>query len=736
MDNKKTYKASFSNTPESEKNYLKAKHCELLISVGQPYHEDEKFRATVKEANRLFKKCTIIVGDTLQRYTLAIKDAEHRSPEELYELSKKLGDEWIERNRPIMEEEFQIPFNIVRWDYFLESDKFKKDIVIIKNLYNEDNRYKEIIQETIDAFLLRNLKNDVLYDTFCNYSRDFLLEESACVLQYKDLGCEFEIYHTITKLYSIICECLEGAREVIPKQLGVKFKSTYKEDKKINYDQIAFDQILKSSPGHIYWKNREGVNLGSNLEQAKYFNFKKSESMIGTTVFDLVEYDLAKKITDNDLEVINTKKTYICEEEATSGKSKNTFLSYKNPLIDEKGDVVGVLGISLNITKQKRIEKELVEKNKLLAEALDAKDLFFKNISHEIKTPLSCILKTSNHLFENWDDYTDNNSRKEHLKMAIDSNERLYSVLMNLLDMSQAKSGKFNYNKTLYSFAKSTQDVISEFIDHKYRIKLQDNLSEIKSLFDPFRIEQVIRNLISNALKYGGDEDITIEISKKDNCLNFTIIDSGVGIPSDELETIFEVFTQSSRTQTAAGGSGIGLSICKKIIEDHGGKIISKNNLTKGSSFCFDIPFIENVILDDKKPVKEVIKIKPKSGGKPVLLIIDDENSILQITAMILESLGFEVIATESGDIGLIKLEKYFNKIDLVILDIMMPGLTGVDVLEKIRNDRLMRSIPVFMYSGLSEGKEVDRCTELGINGLIDKAANKETIRKYLEAYL
>jgi two-component system sensor histidine kinase ChiS len=241
------------------------------------------------------------------------------------------------------------------------------------------------------------------------------------------------------------------------------------------------------------------------------------------------------------------------------------------------------------------------------------------------------------------------------------------------------------------------------------------------------RIEQVIRNLVSNATKYGGNENILIDIIKNENSLHFSITDAGVGVPEDELKSIFEIFSQSSRTKNKAGGSGIGLSICKTIINDHGGEIGASNNAhDSGTNFWFNIPIVtkdENgQTLDPKKP-------------KTVVLVVDDEESVLGVTSIVLNSLGFEVITANCGVDGLNALKLHHKKIDVVLLDVMMPDIYGIDLLKTIKEDANLKSIPILMYSGISDEKEMQKAIDLGAEGCIDKTSSKEEILRMLIKY-
>ncbi len=734
------YVAKLGTVPEQDKEYLKAKSCIVSISVGQDSHEGEKFLATMKMINMRFKKCTISVNDTLQRYTIAAIDPLKRSPEELYDEAKKRGDEWIERNLPIITQELKIPFNIIRWDDYLNFSKFQENNVIVRELYANNPDYKDFIENVVLELHSRHKDgkfNNVTFDEFRALSKEYLLEECAAFLQWFDQPYDYELYPSINiKCFETTSAFVAGKTGISPLLLKIRLE---KANGSFDCDSVSanvtLENIMRVSPENIYWKDKYGTTLGCNLSQAKRLRYKNVNQVIGKSDFDLFDFETALTIRNNDLFVMRSNKKLVAEENIINSKnsSKNQyFLSYKNPLRDPKtNEVVGVIGISVDITKQKTQELELIEKNKLLEKALQAKNELLNNISHEIKTPLSSILKMTDILYDQWDNYESNEVRKKHLKLAVEANERLSSILFNLLDLSQIRAGKIIYKKQAYSFLKSTKDVLGEFIEHRHRFVLKHNIEDFECSYDHMRMEQVIRNLVSNATKYGGDEEIFININKENNTLHFSIVDSGVGVPEDELNSIFEIFSQSSRTKNKAGGSGIGLSICKTIIQDHGGEIgAESNDHNKGTKFWFYMPIVEGI----KEDADEVIV--DKSKPKTVVLVIDDEESMLGITSIVLESLGFEVIAANCGIDGLSKLKQHYKKINVVLLDMMMPDIYGLDLLKQIKEDSELRVVPVIMYSGISDPNEIQKSLDLGADDCIDKTSTKEKIFKTLSRYI
>ena len=738
----KLTRARLINVPLEDRQYLKARTCIFPVSVGRDDFEDRRLKATLETINSSFKECTIAICDTLQRYTLEIENPE-KSEQELYELSLLNGDQWLDRNRSIIESCIKIPYKIIRWQDYLKSPKFKEYLKESLDFYYSDDKYRAVVKEAINSFLERRGKKNCSdeIDTCFETSLKYLMEEYAVSLGWMETKFDYHIYPNIDDVLTRNFKNLSLKKnQKIINQVGIKFSKVESEFKS-NFSEFALNEVINTLPGHVYWKDKNGAFMGSNLQQARLFGFKDSKSLIGKTDFDLADHNIAMNVRNNDLHVMDSKKLQITEEEAELSGKKYTFLSHKTPLKSEKGEIIGILGVSLDITKQKELEQELIIKNKQLSDAIEAKQKFLNNMSHEIRTPLSCILKMSNLLYDDWEKYPSDQARKAHLKLAVDGNNRLQSVLLNLLDLSKANAGKMKYEKSEYSLKQSAKDVFSEFIDQQHRINIKYvGDDEFIGFYDHFRIEQVIRNLLANAISYGGKRDIDITISSESDKLKFKVSDHGVGIPEKELNEIFKIFFQSSATDNNAGGTGIGLSICKSIIEDHDGKIWAENNKDVGCSFIFELPIVRGKTTiaapEKKSPATNLAPITKETKEKPVILVIDDEQAIRMVSSLVLGSMGFDVMTADGGKQGLEVLAENIDKIDVVLLDMMMPDIHGLEVLKTIKTEAKLKHIPVYIYSGIKNQEEVDKAQLLGASGFIIKTASAEEMKKELAEFL
>lgn len=378
------------------------------------------------------------------------------------------------------------------------------------------------------------------------------------------------------------------------------------------------------------------------------------------------------------------------------------------------------------------LESAVRERTKELEEALRSKTEFLNNMSHEVRTPIVGVEGISQGLVDNWERFTDQ-EKYEYAKQVVKNAGRLRSLVGNLLDLSKFTSGKMLLDKREMDVSECIRSIIDEseelYIQGK-AIKLKyEDFGIQKIIGDEERISQVLRNLFVNAIKFSlnnRESEIRAElVAVKWNgvdSVKFSLRDEGVGIPEGELEKIFEPFTQSTKTKTKAGGTGLGLSICKEIIESHGGKIWARNNENKiGVTLNFVLPIGE-------VKGKEEADLKEREKRRKRILMIDDEEACLTSMDMILMSGEYSMVKAEGGIKGLEILSEISEDIDLILLDLMMPDMYGLDVLKAIKQEKKYEKIPVILQSGTSEQSVIEEAIKLGTAGYIKKPYSKESV--------
>ncbi len=370
------------------------------------------------------------------------------------------------------------------------------------------------------------------------------------------------------------------------------------------------DQIINAVEASIYWKDLSGKYLGCNEYMEKMSGVNRNQ-IIGNTDFCLPWKDQANKIREIDQLVVTNRKKYQTEETATlfNGAVK-IFLSSKKPLIGKNDEIIGVIGISIDITDYKRLEYEFEKTDKALNEYSSIKDRFLKNISHEARIPLGSVLSISELLNNNWDKF-DDVSKRENVGLIFKEITRLSKFITDTFDTSKFLTKEIQLNLKKDNFSDFLKNIVKnhqKFINNK-NISIEiNNFDNYCFYFDQSLITRVIDNLIMNAIRYSPEEKrITISLYKsylrnsEIPAMHCCINDEGIGVPVNEVESIFEPFVESSRTESKACGVGLGLSICKEIIEAHSGNIwVENNSLKPGVTFNFTIP--TNLFLSSTDP--------------------------------------------------------------------------------------------------------------------------------------
>lgn len=402
-------------------------------------------------------------------------------------------------------------------------------------------------------------------------------------------------------------------------------------------------------------------------------------------------------------------------------RNKEIYSSQKNKIKDE-----------LNF----ELEKKVAERTVSLQNALSAKTEFLNNMSHEIRTPIHGFTNISEGLVSKWDRFND--TKKRDLAAQIASNaRRLANLVGGLLDMSKFQEGKMLFNFHKIDINKAISSIIDEcttlylgrkkikFIHNPY------NTEGLNVIADEERISQVLRNLIVNAIKYSDtNSTITVRAFHKIEGLYICVSDEGIGIPREELDKVFEPFTQSSRTKTGAGGTGLGLSISKEIILGHGGNIWAENNKDKGTSVYFTLP-----VFSSENIGNELIDAKIKNHERPLtILMVDDEDSCFSGMELILSDQPYNLIKVDTGKEALkILRDPERSKIDLILLDLMMPEMSGEEVLDILKSDSTSKHIPVIIQTGSSDEELLKNLLAKGVVDIITKPYKRDKLLHSIE---
>ncbi|WP_156792800.1 PAS domain-containing sensor histidine kinase [Rickettsiella massiliensis] len=375
-----------------------------------------------------------------------------------------------------------------------------------------------------------------------------------------------------------------------------KLKNKYKEE------IYTLNFILKNLPGSVYWKNKEGIYLGQNSYAKKLMHtLGFSEVVLGKTDYDLFPKLVADNFRETDLAVLSGKILTTEETVTLPNGKKRIFLSSKIPLPDSSKNIVGVLGISIDITTRKHAEDALKLAKEKAELANQAKTEFLKNMRHDIRTPLSGIVGCA-HLIQT----QANNPKKVtgYATALVDSSNALLEFLNKILESIQVATGEIPLLKKKFSLYKILDQVVrlnkpqADVKNLNLHFDYDENVPPYL-LGDPIRIQRITLELVTNALKYTGKGEIKvsthlIENKKREVIIELCVSDTGMGIPKDKHHEIYTRFTRLTPSyQGIYPGTGLGLSVVKQFMDELGGEIQLNSQPNQGSTFRCFIPLQE-----------------------------------------------------------------------------------------------------------------------------------------------
>lgn len=406
----------------------------------------------------------------------------------------------------------------------------------------------------------------------------------------------------------------------------------------------------------------------------------------GRTLFEVFDEKIQKRLYPFYRNALDGK---ISEGEVRI--RKDIYFVSVTPVYGISKQVVGGALVLQNVTREKEVERNLIKAKREAEEADKAKSLFLASMSHEIRTPLNAIIGFTNLLNK-----TELDAKQQNYSELIgQSSEHLLSVVNEVLFLFKLGMGKIMIEKVAFdprALVRSVKESLSMRASEKnlgFHFTISDDIPELV-VGDSFRLKQILINLITNAIKYTEKGKINVRVlaekkTKRKVFIRFEVEDTGIGIAKKDLNNIFEIFSQPGvKNDKASRGAGLGLTIVQKLVDLLNGRLHVESNLGKGSEFMVVVPFLIPKKGEEKVEEKEYDLKFNQLKGKRILYVDDDENNLLLGKSILSDwMVDFKVARDGAEALDLLKNEKF----DIVLLDIHMPLLSGVDVIKKIRKN-------------------------------------------------
>lgn len=463
------------------------------------------------------------------------------------------------------------------------------------------------------------------------------------------------------------------------------------------------------------------------------------DDIIGKTPFDFMPPEEKERVAPLFAEIIANKAPIKDLENWVIKKDGELCCVLTNgvPILDEKGNLAGYRGVDRDITERKKAEAEIKRINEELLIGNAEKDKFFSIIAHDLRSPFNSFLGLTQMMAENLQDLTMEEIRKFALTMR-DSVSHLYRLLENLLQWSRMQQGMILFTPEiipLCSIITDSLDILGEPAQMK-EIEITCAIpNQLEVLADVNVVQTIIRNMVSNAIKFtprGGKVDIAAKVLP-DHFIEVSVADTGIGMDREMLDKLFRLDGKVNREGTEGEAStGLGLILCKEFIEKQGGKLWVESEVGKGSVFYFTLPFADE---SEKRNLGEngamVAEPDDEDGNLKILIVEDDETSELMIS-IAAKMFGNEIALAKTGEEA-VEIARGNPDIDLILMDVQIPGLNGYEATRQIRE--FNKDVVIIALTGFGFTGEREKAIQAGCNDYFSKPVNKYKLKAVRQKY-
>jgi len=487
--------------------------------------------------------------------------------------------------------------------------------------------------------------------------------------------------------------------------------------------------VINNRNGEVEWINNAFEKItGYNLNDVK-----------GKHLGDSLKGELTDvSIIERSRRLSKNKQSFEVDLLAYRKDGKQLWISVINSVIlAADGEVDKYIEVIIDITSKKKVELELITAKEQALQLSRAKDMFISVMSHEIRNPLNAVIGVSRLLIDN----NPLESQKENLDILQFSAENLMTLINDVLDFTKIETGNIELEKAEVNLREMIHRVVNsmQYRANENNIYLKETVDESLPQFviaDSARLVQVLLNLVSNAIKFTEKGGVTIDLKVLEDMntnirIKFAVTDTGIGIPTDKLGTIFESFKQAEADTTRKyGGTGLGLAISKRLIELHDSRLNVDSVLGEGSTFWFIITF------NKAKHHTTTTKDKMETGLRLNVLVVDDNQINRILVNKVLQKWGVQADFAENGQEAVDKIVIGMNY-DVVLMDVHMPIMGGLEATQIIRmkDEAYFQQLPIIALTASMLSSEVNQMTDAGMNDFILKPFDQKLLFDKLSRY-
>jgi PAS domain S-box-containing protein len=513
--------------------------------------------------------------------------------------------------------------------------------------------------------------------------------------------------------------------------------------------------VLAILPGHIWWTDKDSVILGCNDLMAQRFGYAEAKDLIAKSTFELMPDDLTleekRKFTEDldniDKQVMETEVPFIGEEFIEIDDELKTYYSHKRPIKDLDGNVSGIVGIAQDITDLKAAQEKAER-------ASHVKSEFIANMSHDFRTPITGMLGEAEYI----ETHASDKEIQECGKFLREATQQLLRLTNSILEFVSLESGHIDEPVTVFNPVEVLEQVMTlmrvslRHKDLEFSLHVSSGVPKIvKGYAQSF--ERIVNNLVANAIKFTAHGFVNLHLSvcseiSDEVTLKLVVEDTGMGIPANKYEEIFEQFSKISASyQGLFDGTGLGLYAVKQYVGQMQGRIEVDSIVGKGTKFIVSLPFdkaeaalaVPLKIKKSNAPIQVnqescVVQLHPVQHKKAKVLVVEDAPLPARAVIRLLHDFDCEVKLVQSGEEAVKTVLK--KPYDLILMDIGLPGIDGVEATRQIRALPHHNAMPIVALTGHVRGNKLPECIEAGMQEVYSKPLSRNQLKSLLTTYV